>query len=316
MASILLTTSWAKVRYRIIPHAPAQSSENRAELTSGAVLIAFALAIFHDGAGGTLGILALVSMLLLIGVWRAIGPMRSQQEFCWSNYHWVALLFAVALAANVATSTLRENSFYFALTLAAISFSFFIAASLTDEQRNRYTRKILALVTFSAAWGVSEHVVTLARANGPIIDPNAWASLHNLAFFALLATVARAGHMKAIDALSLLLLALAVATSSSRVAAFVMFAGLVFLLISSLLARSYRRLVAIAVTICLTAFVATATYSTLSGVDGRDITAVGAEESGWQQRLSMWRGGLKISSDYPFFGSGLGTFKVHYPRYR
>jgi hypothetical protein len=39
-------------------------------------------------------------------------------------------------------------------------------------------------------------------------------------------------------------------------------------------------------------------------------------QKGWSQRFSMWRAAFDLYQEYPLAGSGPGTFKIHYPRFR
>ena len=78
----------------------------------------------------------------------------------------------------------------------------------------------------TALWGIAEGVVTGIRANGPIVDPNAWATVNNLFFFMLFAVYLTVPQLRRMALCGLAIFAAAVFASYSRTGLVVFAAGL------------------------------------------------------------------------------------------
>ncbi|MEX1237122.1 MAG: O-antigen ligase family protein, partial [Pseudomonadales bacterium] len=109
----------------------------------------------------------------------------------------------------------------------------------------------------------------------------------------------------------------AVFAAFSRAGLLVFFAALVFSLVIGIRAEKIRtRLLPVMVVVAISF---TLVHSLAGGWEearqGRE-TGFSLDTGGWQSRVLQWQGAIEIYKDYPLFGSGLGTFKAHYPTVR
>jgi len=164
----------------------------------------------------------------------------------------------------------------------------------------------------TAIWGIVESVVTGIRANGPIVDPNAWAALNNLFFFMMLAVFLTVPRLRWLSLVVMLVFAVAVFASASRMGFGVFVSGL---LLVAILASRFRDLrlpmvvVSAALVICFTGLSAT------EAIPVKAETHINVERGDYTARFSMWRAALDISAEHPIVGVGPGTFNLHYPKY-
>lgn len=283
---------------------------------AGALALAFCLSVFFSGPGANLGTLALVATLLLFAMALWLRPLWRARTFDWSRIHWAVVVYLAWLAVNVWLSTLPENSFYAFWVLGSFGVAFFVVNSLPKRDYDIWFINIVAIGLFSALWGLVEFFITLERANGPIIDPNSWASLNNALFFAVLASRPAEGRTRLMYYPALFVFALAVAASYSRVGGFIFGAGILYLVAASWRHLPLRRQTLTALLIGVAAFSIVEVQTETDQVGLNDRTAVGLEERGWKVRLSMWEAGIKLFKEYPLTGSGNGTFGAHYARLR
>ena len=143
----------------------------------------FTLAAFHNGPGDSLPHLAYISALILIP---ASIVLTSSTQRPWGRTEFILIAYMVWMGVSVQWSSLVENSFYYFWMLSSLPLVTLVVRQLKPIDWSRILWYLLVPVSFSAVWGISELVVTMRRANGPLIDPNAWAAMQNIFFFVVL----------------------------------------------------------------------------------------------------------------------------------
>ncbi|MFT4713927.1 MAG: O-antigen ligase [Candidatus Azotimanducaceae bacterium] len=235
----------------------------------------------------------------------------------WYRPLWFVLLYLLLQTFLISTSSLSEISF----TLYWLWCSFvLITIGATQLGKNDWLKffALFCLVgVFSAAWGLLDFFAHHQRADGPIVDPNAWAAMLNLFFFGLVSiylTEVRY-RMFALPVLAIFCLAMFSAYSRVGLAIFVL-AG-VYLGIVCAGVKAIRKPILLLASTALICFaIVHGSVSQSEATHHTEGYTVDASQHGWTQRFAMWRGALGIAETYPVFGSGLGTFVVQYPAYR
>lgn len=277
--------------------------------------IAFAVSIFHYGGDSNLWLMyGFIS--LLIGCLVRVQPVWYGAPFYWSSIHWWVVAYLAWIVALVWLSTLPENSLIFARLMSAFGLVFLLCVNLPRDTWLRVFAAFMITGLFCACWGIAEYVVTAKRANGPMIDPSLWGALNNLLFFGTLAVFLTTTRYRWVLGIALCVFAVAVFCSYSRVATTIFAAALGFVFLLTFRYRQVRgRLITVTVT-SIVAFALVHGYAGQQEASHSEGYTLDLEEKGWSQRLSMWRAGLELYADHPVTGSGLATFKAHYPRYR
>ncbi len=281
----------------------------QAQIAIGVTSIAYAISFSYAG-GSSYVPLWLASTLLTAGVAAVLYRSLSSGTLIWSSFHWIFCGFLAVLLANCGTSTLTQNSIHFAWVFA----SFGLVVMLTAGLRERDWLLVLQLMTLtgcaSALWGIAEFYIAGDRPNGPVVDANVWGAFNNLFFFAVLARFLTTGRWTLAPLLFLFALALFCAQSRAGNAVFLM--GIAFVVLVGLRHRDlWRRLILIAA-------ISGAAFAAVNGHRARDSGEAPFDPNitSWTVRFTEWSGVAEIFQEYPVFGSGLGTFKVHYPRFR
>jgi len=278
-------------------------------IPQGLLALIFALAVLYDGnpvlALGCLVLLALTSLLL---IW----PKLNGEAFTWSRNHWVLLAYLAWQSCLVFLSIVPENSLLMYGVWVSLVVVTYATVALDGAGWRRVFGFFLVAGLLTAIWGIVESVVTGIRANGPIVDPNAWAALNNLFFFMMLAVFLTVPRLRWLSLVVMLVFAVAVFASASRMGFGVFVSGL---LLVAILASRFRDLrlpmvvVSAALVICFTGLSAT------EAIPVKAETHINVERGDYTVRFSMWRAALDISAEHPIVGVGPGTFNLHYPKY-
>lgn len=289
----------------------------REQVLVGLMSIAYVLSLTYVGGPSNAALIA-ASVLLVAGCCVKFLPLLSGRAFRWSHIFTVMLAYVVWLTVLVYTSTLAENSIHIAWLLLGFPLVVWLASDL-DEQSWFFALLLFSFTgVVSALWGLSGFVMTLIRGHGPIIDANAWCAIMNLFFFAMVYTLLcrEEKWIRVAATAGLALFALSSFSAYSRVGTVVIVAAVALVVI---LAARYRHLwgrLAIIVAIVAASYGVIHGYAgPLRGAGGANYT-LDMHDAGWSTRIAMWRSGLKIYEEYPVFGSGLGTFKTQYPKFR
>ncbi|MEX2489412.1 MAG: O-antigen ligase family protein [Pseudomonadales bacterium] len=285
-------------------------------ISLGLVCIAFSVSIFHYGGDSNLWLTCAFVALLLACLVR-IQPVWGGAEFYWSPIHWWIVAYVLWLVVLIWLSTLPENTLIFARMMSAFGLVFLLCTNLPRAIWLRVLIGFLLAGLVSACWGIGEYIMTAKRANGPLVDPSAWSSLHNLFFFGTLAVFLTTGNRyRWLLGFALFVFAVAVFCSYSRVATAVFMAALALVFIVTIRYVDIRARLISAVLVSVLAWGLVHGYASQDEASHSEGYTLDLEEQGWSQRLSMWRAGLALYADYPVTGSGPATFKVHYPQYR
>jgi len=293
------------------------TDSRRLLLISGCLALAFALANVYNGPGASLPILTYASGLILIAVGMAI---YGNDFILRDRIAPLLIAYVLWLAVSVSWSVLPENSFYYFWLFSSMPFVYLVTRQFPADYWLKLLRLLLVPVCLSAVWGISEFVVTRQRSNGPFIDPNAWAALHNLCFFVVLSVYLSDDRKSALKTRSteavLLLIVIAFFAAYSRVATIIWLVSLCFVLIVGFLGHLDRRKILTVVIIAVVGFTLVHGYVRQSDASLNEGYTVNFEAQGWSQRFSIWNASWKIYQESPWLGTGLATFNVQYPSHR
>ena len=289
----------------------------REQLLVGFIAIAYALSLNYIG-GPSNDQLILASLLMVTACLCRFLPVFSGTPFQWSHVFTVLAGYLVWLVVLVYTSTLPSNSIHFAWLLASFAFVTLIAADLSDRAW------FFALALFSltglvsAVWGIGEFVVTARRADGPIVDPSSWCAICNLFFFGAVYALLRgpSQRIRALAVVGLAVFGIAVFSAYSRVGTLVIFASAIFVVAVGLRYRHLWPRLALIVAIVAGSYGLVHAHASTVEASNAEGYTLNLHKQGWRQRIAMWHAGWRIYLDHPVTGSGLGTYKVQYPKYR
>jgi O-antigen ligase len=286
-------------------------------LISGCLALAFALANVYNGPGSSLPILTYASGLLLISVCMVIfGDSISFRD----RVAPLLIAYVLWLGVSISWSVLAENSFYYFWLFASMPFVYFVVRQLPEDHWLKLLRLLLVPVCLSAVWGIGEFVVSRQRSNGPLLDPNAWAALHNLFFFVVLSVYLSDDRKSALKTRSteavLLLIVIAFFAAYSRVATVIWLVSLCFILSISFLGRLDRRKILTVVIIAAVGYTLVHGYVRQSDASLNAGYTVNFEAQGWSQRFAIWKASWEIYQESHWLGTGLATFNVQYPSHR
>jgi O-antigen ligase len=268
--------------------------------------------------GGTSSLtLALASILLLSVCTVKFISVLGGHPSKWGLVLSVQLGYVAWLVVLVYTSTLAENSIHYAWVFAGFVF---VCLLTYDLPRDRWIETFLLFSltgVVSATWGLVEFVITQERANGPIVDPSLWGAICNLFFFGTVSIFLTTDRYRYLLGLLLFLFATASFAAYSRVGTVTFFLALGFVVLVMGTQRDLRKRVGVLVAVVAIAFSAVHFHANLEEASQHDEGyTLDVEEYGWSQRFSMWRAGFEIFQERPVLGTGPGTYKIHYPRYR
>lgn len=276
--------------------------------------IAYVFGLTYIGGPSNLE-LSTASLLLLMAAGYKAQRVMAGDSFGWGRAHPALVGYLGVLILLLYTSTLVENSLHFAWLFSSFVLVVFLTA---DVSRDRW---LFAYFLFSltgivcAGWGLGEYISTAKQSNGPIVDPNSWATVSNLFFFATLAVYLTTRKFGWALLALLAVLVTAVFAAYSRMGMVVFFAAFGFALLVAAKDRLlWRRLAAVIVVVAVS-FVAVHSYSGFAEARDRPIGFT-VTADGWGPRFTMWNSAVQIYQEYPLFGSGPGTFRQHYPKYR
>ncbi len=278
-------------------------------LPRGMLALIFALAVLYDGNPVlALGCLVLLTLTGLVMIW----PKLNGEAFVWSRVHWVLLAYLVWQSCLVFLSIVPENSLLMYGVWVSLVVVTYATVALDGPGWRRVFGFFLIAGLITAIWGIVESVVTGIRANGPIVDPNAWAALNNLFFFMVLAVFLTVPRLRGLSLLVLQVFAVAVFASASRMGFGVFVSGL---LLVALLVWRFRDLRLPMVIMGAALVLCFAVLSATEAIPVKAETHINVERGDYTVRFSMWRAALDIWAEHPIVGVGPGTFNLHYPRY-
>lgn len=298
---------------------------NRGRIETVAIgLIAAAYASIVGYIGGDTDPYLLLTMVLVTAAFcLRLSPLVTGQRSTVAVDHVVLALFLALLLLLVYTSTLPKNSLVIGWRLATFALVFAVCFGIARERWLFALGLFLLTGAVSAAWGVIEFFATGTRANGPVVDPSTWGSTQNLYFFALAAVYLGADSsslrrwQEILIIAGLALFALASCAAYSRVGTAIFFSAIVFVVALAVFRRPLRRRASIIAVVAVVSLLAVSGRATVDEATGHsEGYTLDLESFGWSQRFLMWESALDIYAEFPVFGSGPGTFKLHYPRHR
>jgi hypothetical protein len=233
----------------------------------------------------------------------------------------IALAYIIWMGIAVQWSSLVENSFYYFWILSGLPLTYLIVRRLEPEGWRQMLWYLAIPAAFSAIWGIGEFVMTKHRANGPLIDPNAWAALHNIFFFAVLSQYLveekKPAGLRYSREFLMLLFVVAMFCAYSRGATVVWLVAFSFVVLVSWIAGLDRKKIATAILIAMLGFSLVHGYVSQSEASHHDEGyTLDLQDTAWSQRFAIWNAAWNIYLDNPITGSGIATFKVQYPAYR
>jgi len=249
--------------------------------------------------------------------------LRRDQSVCWCWLSTALAIYVCYLVVATSWSSLPENSLIESWLLVSLVLVFFCVSQMRETAWKLLFVLVVAIGLISAIWGLSEFTSTGQRANGPVIDPSAWGISMNLLFFFVLSSYLRSDHPKAhrfAHEAALAAYAAASFAAYSRVGTVVWFVAVFLLTALSLFRHSSLRQVRMKILkvalIGLVCFSLVHSYAGQTEASHSEGYTVNFDEKGWQQRFAIWRSAWKLYTDNPWYGIGVGTFKVNYPQYR
>lgn len=290
----------------------------REDIIVGLMAIGYAFSLRYIG-GPSNPQLIFAALLLVGGCCYKFLPAFSGRPVQWGRPFTVLVAYLGWLILLMYTSTLPENSLHFTWLLATFALVTFLAADL--ESRSWFLALLLFSMTamVSAIWGIGQFLVTSRRANGPVIDPSSWCAIINLFLFAAVYVLltARDRRVRALALAGFAVFAMAALSAYSRVGNLVIFASTAFILAVCFRYRHLRSRLIVIVLILAAAYGGVHSRVGLDrATNDTEGYTLNFDVRGWHQRFAMWRGGWKIYLNHPLVGSGPGTFKVQYPKYR
>ena len=292
----------------------------REQLTTGATALAFAVAILFRGPGDNLPFLGYSCLFLLTAVWIQFGWKGNRVELFWGVPHWIAVVYVIWMGVAINWSTLPENSFFLFWVLASMPLVFILVSQMNDRMWGGLFLLLQVGALLSAIWGIVEFIDTKHRANGPLIDPNAWAAMHNVFFFSVLfrylVNTESSWLQSRVQEVALLLFATALFCAYSRAGTAVWL--LVFLASSGvvLVARVAGKRMLLAGLLALLSYSMVHGYASQAEASHDEGYTLNIEDKAWSLRFAQWHSAWQIYLEHPYTGSGLGTFKVQYPLHR
>ncbi|MDK1022884.1 MAG: O-antigen ligase family protein [Gammaproteobacteria bacterium] len=286
-------------------------------LIGGFLAGSFTLAAFYNGPGESLPHLVYSTALILIPA--SILLLKSSHRR-WGRAEFILVAYIIWMAVSVQWSSLVENSFYYFWILSSLPLVSLVVRQLEPMDWTRILWYMLIPLSFSALWGIGEFVITMQRANGPLIDPNAWAALNNIFFFVVLSQYLidkkrSYATMRLLEGL-MFLFAVALFCAYSRGATVVWLAAFSFVVLIAWLGRLDRKKILTVILISALGFSIVHGYVSQSDASHDEGYTLNIEDAAWSQRFVFWNAAWKIYLDHPYTGSGLATFKVLYPVYR
>jgi O-antigen ligase len=277
---------------------------------------AFALSVFHY-LGPTVHLQLYATLMLLCALVVYAFASIHKGSVAWSALHTVMAGYVVWLLVLTYTSTLPGNSIMFFWLLASLPIVLLLCSEFNQQDLLRVFHLFLLGGITTAGWGIAEFVSTGRRADGPLIDPNLWCAINNLLFFGVLAAYLSEDRHRPIYLVLLLVFSAASFVAYSRVGTLVFGAAFVFAVVLLATKVDVRQRILLAIGMVFTSFILVYGSADLEQATSHsEGYTLDTRVQGWSQRLSMWRSAVEIYQEYPVFGTGPGTYKVHYPRFR
>lgn len=295
--------------------------QTREAVTLGFLAISFAIASFYLGGGVHLSVMLYAALFLLLAfVWHFF-PVLAGVDYRLTWPHLLVFSSLIWFCFSLLWSLLPTYSFHFVWEYSFFVLTFLVLVNLSGKSWRQLFAYLLLPMGVSAIWGLVEFSQTLVRANGPMTDPNLWAAISNMAFFALAAQFMRSDRKvtawrNIIVCLILCIFALALFSAYSRVATSVHFAALGLLSLAGLYSAKFRHKAVMLLAVSMLSFVIIHSAATQEEASHNEGYTFDVTVSSWTQRLAMWSSAWSIYTDHPVLGSGLATFKSLYQAYR
>lgn len=204
-------------------------------------------------------------------------------------------------------------SFWVACTLSLIPMAFLI---FSDKRLGNYRRYFLkafvAIALFNAVLVIAMTIFYVRRTGGLFADANLAANLFLVATLVVLGRItSREKGVMIGEWLALFILGSAIFFAQSRAALLLL--ALCFVAIVVLLGKTHAKtIVGSVVTLALGYFFSE--FALSAGIS-QSVSPLSRTES-YGYRVDLWLASVRILIDYPWFGSGLGSFSLLYPAVR
>ncbi len=291
------------------------------------LLLAVLLATPHNGGLVPGLLLSIYSSLLFTlcslgpSAWRLIRNSSTSSDSNWQSvFICAALLYGVGLAAAVIASPMPALAAEQGLAMGLLPAGYLVArACLRAGLDWVHVWGVFRLVASAlAVMALGERLLTGTRAYALFSDPNVLAGLFNVFILFQFATVAaqiRQGRTRNTEIALLALFAAAQGVTGSLSGLLCLLAALLPLVLLSSWRQPARR------ALLLLGIAGAVTLLVIAGSGGTKETPTTklqgiAQHSSFTVRVEMARSSLAIYRDSSWYGSGLGTYKLYYPRYR
>ena len=232
-------------------------------------------------------------------------------------------LYVLWCTLNVQLSVAPEISFLHWWMRASLPLSAFAALYVVTTQRhghNAISFLLVGVCLIGALWGDSEFVRTPQRVNGPFVDPNNLAMVCLFGLLLLLPLVLSSDDSRRRDwrltvgvwAALMAFIFGVFATFSRAVILMSVIALAVVMLVRWWRRESLREAMGL-LAMAAASYVCTAYFAPVAN---SRFTKEGDFTLGLDVRYAMWRATVRMWLEHPWFGSGLGTFRIQYPFYR
>jgi len=284
------------------------------------LLTAWFASLFLTRLEARLSLLAFAVAALLLAAYQALKQARRGDALVLPAGFGAALAcgYLVYVFAAVSWSTLPEVSLWFAWIVGALPLGYLIwlGTAERDASWECLWRGLLVIAASLAIWGSIQYLLTAHRARGPFLDVNAYAALFYLFLFPAFIGYARSAlgsrwRRLYFAFIVLALLALFATYSRGAIGVFLLLLPLLMLA----LWRARQPVLRPSLSLLLTAALAYAVVKWAVPNIDRPVADLAGDPS-TQARLLIWRSTWAIWWDHPWLGIGLGSFKLHYLRYR
>ncbi|SNC66906.1 O-antigen ligase [Marinobacter sp. es.048] len=253
------------------------------------------------------------------GVWVAIFWLTSVCCLLWlkkgksiQRIEVWALIFLFVIFLSVVFSQWMWVSFWVACSLSLLAVGFMLFLNQDGEDAKKYFQ--ISIVTIALFNGLYAMVMLYnfdGRNGGLFADANIAANLSVVAILTLSNSVVKTQKFNLLCWASLLLLSVAMFSMQSRAAILLLSLSLFAILVFS--EKKYKKAICSVFGLILLSYLVS--FFIFSGGISEGVNPLSRPES-LSYRFDMWLSSLKLFSDSPWVGSGLGTFSLLYPAVR
>jgi len=153
---------------------------------------------------------------------------------------------------------------------------------------------------------------------GPYVNRNHYAGLMEMVVPLALAAlvITRSKDKKIILGFMALIMASTIFISLSRGGMLAFLGSILFISLAFLLSRTLKKHLSFIILLLIGIFLFILYLQLFSSVADRFLTLIDPDKLSSQQRPLVWRDTLRITADFPLLGTGLGTFKDIFPKYK